>query len=501
VPVASPETYLADLNPAQREAVLTTEGPMLVVAGAGSGKTRVLTHRVAHLINAHGIKPQEILAITFTNKAAGEMRERLEDMLGGVARSIWILTFHSACGRILRREAPRLGYRTNFTIYDQADQVRLTKAVLEELERDPKRFVPRGIHSQISTAKNSLISPEEYRQRVSSFYDQTVADAYDLYQRRLFASNALDFDDMLFLTVQLLENFPEAREKWSTAFRYIVVDEYQDTNHAQYRFLQLMAEKHKNLFAVGDPDQCVVEGTLVTMADGSTKPIETVRAGEEVLSCYGSGVFKPARVTSVHRSSRKMGTAISTASGRQVVSTPEHTHFAGFKAGQTPQLYMTYLMWKRGFGFRVGTSQTYTRGQRRSLPGPAMRMNGEHADSTWVIDIHPSEPEARVAELMLSLRYQLPTIPFVARPGAVGGRSVVGDQSLQGLWAQLRSPALQRGHDNSGRAVSPEIDDLSLWRLPGTPNIASAGVVRLRRRGTQRAGESRDCYTPGLQGI
>ena len=403
---------------------------MLVVAGAGSGKTRVLTHRVAHLINAHGIKPQEILAITFTNKAAGEMRERLEDMLGGVARSIWILTFHSACGRILRREAPRLGYRTNFTIYDQADQVRLTKAVLEELERDPKRFVPRGIHSQISTAKNSLISPEEYRQRVSSFYDQTVADAYDLYQRRLFASNALDFDDMLFLTVQLLENFPEAREKWSTAFRYILVDEYQDTNHAQYRFLQLMAEKHKNLFAVGDPDQCVVEGTLVTMADGSTKPIETVRAGEEVLSCYGSGVFKPARVTSVHRSSRKMGTAISTASGRQVVSTPEHTHFAGFKAGQTPQLYMTYLLWKRGFGFRVGTSQTYTRGQRRSLPGPAMRMNGEHADSTWVIDIHPSEPEARVAELMLSLRYQLPTIPFVARPGTVGGRSVVGDQSL-----------------------------------------------------------------------
>jgi DNA helicase-2/ATP-dependent DNA helicase PcrA len=257
VPVASPETYLADLNPAQREAVLTTEGPLLVVAGAGSGKTRVLTHRVAHLINAHGIKPQEILAITFSNKAACEMRVRLEDLLGGVARSIWILTFHSACGRILRREAPRLGYRTNFTIYDQADQVRLTKAVLEELERDPKRFVPRGIHSQISTAKNNLISPDEYRQRVSTFYDQTVADAYDLYTRRLFASNAVDFDDMLFLTVQLLENFPEAREKWSTAFRYILVDEYQDTNHAQYRFLQLMAEKHKNLFAVGDPDQSI----------------------------------------------------------------------------------------------------------------------------------------------------------------------------------------------------------------------------------------------------
>ncbi len=255
--IASPETYLDDLNPAQRDAVLTTEGPLLVVAGAGSGKTRVLTHRVAHLINACGVKPQEILAITFTNKAAGEMRERLEDMLGGVARAIWILTFHAACGRILRREAARLGYRSNFTIYDQADQIRLTKSVLEELERDPKRFVPRGIHAQISTAKNNLVSPEEYRSRVSSFYDQTVADAYDLYQRRLFASNAVDFDDMLFLTVRVLENFPEAREKWSTAFRYVLVDEYQDTNHAQYRLLQLVAEKHKNLFVVGDPDQSI----------------------------------------------------------------------------------------------------------------------------------------------------------------------------------------------------------------------------------------------------
>src|SRR5437899_1691978 len=255
--VASPETYLADLNPAQSEAVLATEGPVLVVAGAGSGKTRVLTHRVAHLLAAAGAKPNEILAITFTNKAAQEMRGRIEAMLGPVARAIWILTFHAACGRILRREAPRLGYRTNFTIYDQADQIRLTKACLEELERDPKRFVPRGIHAQISTAKNNLVGPDEYRQRVASFYDQTVADTYELYQRRLFASNAVDFDDMLFLTVQVLENFPEARERWQKAFRYVLVDEYQDTNHAQYRFLQLMAQKHKNLFAVGDPDQSI----------------------------------------------------------------------------------------------------------------------------------------------------------------------------------------------------------------------------------------------------
>ncbi len=209
--VASPERYLADLNPAQREAVLATEGPVLVIAGAGSGKTRVLTHRIAHLITACGVKPQEILAITFTNKAAGEMRERLEGILGDVAQRMWVMTFHAACGRILRREAPRLGYRSNFTIYDQADQVRLVKQCLEELDRDPKRFVPRGIHAQISNAKNQLIGPEEYKARVASFYDQTVADVYGLYQRRLHASNAVDFDDLLMLTVEVLERFPEAR--------------------------------------------------------------------------------------------------------------------------------------------------------------------------------------------------------------------------------------------------------------------------------------------------
>jgi ATP-dependent DNA helicase UvrD/PcrA len=255
--VLSPERYLADLNPAQREAVLHTEGPLLVVAGAGSGKTRVLTHRVAHLIAACGAKSQEILAITFTNKAAGEMRSRLEGLLGPFAGGLWILTFHAACGRILRREAPRLGYRSNFTIYDQADQVRVVKACLEELERDPKRFVPRGIHAQISRAKNQLIGPDEYRSRVDSFYDQTVADVYDLYQRRLFGSNAVDFDDLLMLTVDVLERFPEALQRWQKAFRYVLVDEYQDTNHAQYRLLQLLAAKHRNVFAVGDPDQSV----------------------------------------------------------------------------------------------------------------------------------------------------------------------------------------------------------------------------------------------------
>ena len=253
----SPETYLAGLNEAQRDAVLLTEGPVLVVAGAGSGKTRVLTHRVAHLIGAIGAQSNEILAITFTNRAADEMRTRLWDILSDDARGLWVLTFHATCGRILRRDAPLLGYRSNFTIYDQADQVRLVKNVLEELERDTKRFVPRGIHAQISNAKNQLVSPDDYRERVASFYDQTVADVYRLYQERLHTANAMDFDDLLMLTVEVLERFPEARVKWQKAFRYVLVDEYQDTNHAQYRLLQLLAQRHMNLFAVGDPDQSI----------------------------------------------------------------------------------------------------------------------------------------------------------------------------------------------------------------------------------------------------
>ena len=255
--VRSPEEYLADLNPAQRDAVTATEGPVLVVAGAGSGKTRVLTYRIVHLVASCGVRPDEVLAITFTNRAANEMVDRLWGLVGGVVQTMWVMTFHAACGRILRREASRLGYQSAYTIYDQADQVRVVKACLAELERDPKRFSPTGIHAQISRAKNLLLTPDAYRTQVSSFYEQTVADAYELYQRRLFGSNAIDFDDMLMLTVEILETYPDARERWQGMWRYVLVDEYQDTNHAQYRLLQLLAGEHRNVCAVGDPDQSI----------------------------------------------------------------------------------------------------------------------------------------------------------------------------------------------------------------------------------------------------
>src|ERR671925_1178148 len=312
----APDSLLEGLNEPQREAVLHGEGPLLILAGAGSGKTRVLTHRIAHLVGTGQARPGEILAITFTNKAAQEMRERVETLVGNRARAMWVMTFHSACARMLRSEAERLGYTRGFTIYDEQDSLRLVKQCIDELDVDPKRFAPRGIRRQISDAKNQLLDAEAYRLKVSSFFEQTAADVYELYEQRLHAANAMDFDDLLFRCVNLLELFEEVRDRYRRAFRHVLVDEYQDTNRAQYRWLQLLTEEHRNLAVVGDDDQCLVEGTPIAMADGTDKPIEHVRAGDKVLSCFGSGDFRPARVTDVFQARRQTGIAIRTRDGR-----------------------------------------------------------------------------------------------------------------------------------------------------------------------------------------
>ena len=254
---AATEGLLEGLNEPQREAVLHGEGPLLILAGAGSGKTRVLTHRIAHLVGSGQARPGEILAITFTNKAAQEMRERVQGLVGGRARAMWVMTFHSACARMLRSDAERLGYTRGFTIYDEQDSLRLVKNCIEELDIDPKRFAPRGLRRQISDAKNQLLDAEAYRLKVGSFFEQTAADVYELYEPRLHAANAMDFDDLLFRCVNLFELFEEVRERYRRSFRHVLVDEYQDTNRAQYRWLQLLCEDHRNLAVVGDDDQAV----------------------------------------------------------------------------------------------------------------------------------------------------------------------------------------------------------------------------------------------------
>jgi len=323
------EALLSGLNDPQQEAVTYGEGPLLILAGAGSGKTRVLTHRIAYLVATDAAKPNEILAITFTNKAAAEMRDRAELLVGRRVRAMWVMTFHAACARMLRAHADKLGYTRRFTIYDQADARRLIKRCLDELGIDPKRFTPASIHNQISDAKNKLRDADSYAQMVGSFFEQTVADVYRAYERELHRMNAMDFDDLLVRAVNVLELFQEVRDHYAGTFRHVLVDEYQDTNHAQYRWLQLLAEERRNLMVVGDDAQCLVAGTQVTMADGSSRAIEDVRVGDLVLSGFGDGSFRSARVMRVHSSSRADGVAITLRSGRRLASTPEHTHFAG----------------------------------------------------------------------------------------------------------------------------------------------------------------------------
>jgi DNA helicase-2/ATP-dependent DNA helicase PcrA len=254
---AARDRLLEGLNDPQREAVIHDEGPLLVLAGAGSGKTRVLTHRIAYAVETERAAPGEILAITFTNKAAKEMGERVEMLVGRRARAMWLMTFHSACARMLRAEGPRLGYTRGFTIYDESDSVRLVKHCIEALDVDPKRFTPRAIKRQISDAKNTLQDSAAYRERVGTFFEQTAADVYELYEKRIHAANAMDFDDLLVRCVDLLQLFPEVRERYQQSFRHVLVDEYQDTNRAQYRWLQLLASEHRNLCVVGDDDQSI----------------------------------------------------------------------------------------------------------------------------------------------------------------------------------------------------------------------------------------------------
>ena len=252
-------SLLEGLNPPQRDAVEHEGSPLLIVAGAGSGKTRVLTHRVAYLLAARKVQPGQVLAITFTNKAAGEMKERVAALVGRRARAMWVSTFHSACVRILRREASHLGFNSSFSIYDQADSERLMRLVVRDLDLDPKRFPPRAISAYVSNLKNELVDEETFAGRAGNFIEKTYAECYTLYQQRLRQGNALDFDDLIMTTVNLLQAFPDVAEHYRRRFRHVLVDEYQDTNHAQYVLIRELVgtDDPAELCVVGDADQSI----------------------------------------------------------------------------------------------------------------------------------------------------------------------------------------------------------------------------------------------------
>ncbi|MBP2704783.1 DNA helicase PcrA [Microbispora sp. RL4-1S] len=265
---------LDGLNPQQREAVIHQGSPLLIVAGAGSGKTRVLTHRIAYLLSERGVQPGEILAITFTNKAAREMKERVDKLIGPRSKAMWVMTFHSACVRILRREAKRLGFPSSFSIYDQADSQRLMAMVCRELDLDPKRYPPRSFSAQVSNLKNELIDYESAADRAQTHLERTLAEAYRTYQRRLTEAGAMDFDDLIMLTVTLFQLFPEVAEHYRLRFRHVMVDEYQDTNHAQYTLVREL---------VGRPEVRTADGEVVREG---VEPAELVVVGDADQSIY-----------------------------------------------------------------------------------------------------------------------------------------------------------------------------------------------------------------------
>jgi len=424
--------YLERLNDAQKRAVLATDGPVLVLAGAGSGKTRVLTTRIYHLIRS-GVPASQILAVTFTNKAAREMRERVRAMLGdpsassGKANSSempFVATFHGLGREILESYGKEIDIPRFFSIYDRADSEKVIASALKALDVGAKEFSPRSIMSRISRYKGEGMRAREFYEKHSrgSFGLRITAEVWLRYEKTLKEEKSLDFDDLISLPVQLLEEHADIRTLAQNRWSSISIDEYQDTNGLQERLAGLLAEKHNNLFVVGDGDQCLIAGTEIALPDGLRRPIETIKKGDWVFSNYGSGDMRPARVTRTF--SKKVSNKlirITTKNGRELTSTAEHIHFAGYRLGLTPQMYFTYLMYKQGKGWRIGVSQTYTNGQRKPMIGFQQRCNQEHGDAVWIIGTHDRSQEARILECQLSLRYAIPTLPFVARKGSVGG--------------------------------------------------------------------------------
>jgi DNA helicase-2/ATP-dependent DNA helicase PcrA len=428
--------YLEGLNDAQRDAVLHTDGPLLVLAGAGSGKTRVITHRIVHLVH-QGVAPHNILAVTFTNKAAKEMRERASTLLRTFPpsdRAVFdsyptVTTFHSLGVRLLREFHATLNLPRHFVIYDRSDSVKAVKTALERAGYNPKQFEPRKMLSIISRAKGDAISQSDFSADARSYPEQVAAAVWTHYTEILRTDKALDFDDLLVKTLHLLREHPPVRDAIRNRYPYLHIDEYQDTNKVQFAIAREIAGEQKNICVVGDIDQCLIGETLITMANGSARPIKKIAVGDRVLSNYGSGDYRAASVTHVHKqkSTHKL-TTITTKSGRKLTSTPNHLHFAGFRLGLSPQTYYVYLMRKDGVGYRLGTSCVYTKGQKKPMLGYVQRLNQEHGDALWVVDTFPTEKAAREAEYKLSLHYQLPTIPFAAR-NAKSTNGYVNDQT------------------------------------------------------------------------
>lgn len=408
---------LTGLNPMQQEAVLTTDGPVLVLAGAGSGKTKTLTHRIAYMLKEKGVSPFGILAVTFTNKAAGEMAQRVAALMSGEKGKAqlnmpFLGTFHSIGVKLLRRDGHNIGLDPNFTIYDSDDQLSLIRSICKDLALSPKQYSPNAIRSYISGAKNELINATEYVKYAHGYFQTVVADVYKRYESSLKNAQAVDFDDLIVMPVTLFTQCPEILAKYQDMWRYIMIDEYQDTNKAQYEFVRLLAQKYRNIFVVGDDSQCLIPGTkLLTETD--TLPIERLQTGQKIVAASGFGATGHFSVMEKEeRVHDGLVVTIKTKEGRELTVTPEHLCYGRLQAKEN-QWYV-YLMYRADKGYRIGVTRGIRHPGKREVNGLMVRANQERADKMWIILTSDTLSEARFNEELLSLKYGIPKTVFFA---------------------------------------------------------------------------------------
>jgi DNA helicase-2/ATP-dependent DNA helicase PcrA len=431
------ERLLDDLNSSQREAVTAGDGPLLVVAGAGSGKTRVIAYRIAWLIGQHAIPPRNVLAVTFTNKAAGEMARRVEELLAPLGlRSPIIGTFHSVCVRILRQHGKHIGLPDHFVIYDEDDRLALVKECMKEGELADRSFTPSTAVHRISYLKNQMVGVKQALEDARGPWEQKAALVYSRYEKRLRETGGVDFDDLLLLTVRLLSEVPDVLAWYRGLWRHVLVDEYQDTNRAQYRIVRLLTGEHRQVCVVGDPDQCVVEGTLIRTSKG-LRPVEDIQEGDEVVAGSGWGAAGLARVEAVRRSRHDgIVVRIETADGRVLRATPNHMVFA--RTDPDPNRYYVYLMYQERLGYRIGVTRGVGSGDDKArVPGYRQRTNHEVADRLWILAACSSLAEARYLESYFAAQYGLPTMVFHVR----GRRMAVGQEHVDRLYADIDTRA------------------------------------------------------------
>ncbi len=409
------QDLLEGLNPEQKRAVQTTEGPLLIQAGAGSGKTKTLTHRIAYLIANNKATPYNILAVTFTNKAAKEMRQRVAVLLNENAENRGFMpfmgTFHGICVRILRQDGEYVSVPKNFVIFDESDRLTAVKQSCKTAMIDEKTYTPRSIANLISNAKNEMLSPNEYGGIANSPVQNAAAKVYLLYEKALKNAGALDFDDLINKTVLMLEKNPQIKEKWQNQFKYIMIDEYQDTNLAQYKLVKLLTSSANNIAVVGDDWQCLPAGSLIETKNGKV-PIEKISVGTFVKSAGGYGKTHHFKVTNVKKfKHNKKLVKIETSLGNNLVTTPNHLLFSRWDKTDD---YFVYLMFSRRHGYRIGMTKGTRFDGKKYDTGLRVRANQERADKMWILKVCSNKSEAQYHELFYSYNYGIPMLVFRA---------------------------------------------------------------------------------------